>query len=268
MADQFIKMHGLGNDFVIIDARRTPVTVTPAFAMAVADRREGIGCDQLIVLGPSDKADAAMHIFNADGSMAEACGNASRCVATLFPGPARIETAGGVLALTPGTDSAEVDMGEPLFDWELIPLAMPMDTAAMPVAWDGLESPMAVNVGNPHVVFFVPDSAAINLAEVGPTIETDPLFPRRVNVNIASLRGDGGIDLRVWERGAGLTRACGTGACAAAVAAIRQGLAQSPVTVHLPGGALTIDWVQGGSIRMAGPATRVFDGTTDWSRFA
>jgi diaminopimelate epimerase len=150
-------------------------------------------------------------------------------------------------------------MGPPRFGWEDVPLAYAMDTAAMPVGWEGLEEPFAVNVGNPHIVFFVADADAVDLARLGPVIEHDPLFPERVNVNIASFEGDA-IKLRVWERGAGLTQACGTGACATAVAAIRQRLVESPVEVRLPGGSLSIIWEPGGTIRMSGPATHVFSG--------
>ena len=150
-------------------------------------------------------------------------------------------------------------MGAPRFGWEEIPLAYAMDTAAMPVGWEDLQEPFAVNVGNPHVVFFVADADAVDLARLGPLIEHDPLFPERVNVNVASFEGEA-IRLRVWERGAGLTLACGTGACATAVAAIRSGWSKGPVEVRLPGGALTIDWEPGGTIVMSGPATHVFDG--------
>lgn len=271
MADHFLKMHGLGNDFVIIDTREAAVAMTPARAHAIADRRRGIGCDQLILLEPSAVADLRMRIFNADGSEAEACGNATRCVAALLGGPARIETLGGMLDVNASDAGAEVTLAEPLFDWEHIPLAMPMDTRDMPVAWpmtDGaLERPMAVNVGNPHVVFFVEDCDAVPLAEVGPVIEADPLFPARVNVNIASIAGPNRVTLRVWERGVGLTQACGTGACATAVAAIASGRVQSPVTVKLPGGELIVRWATGERIAMAGPATHVYRGTTDWNRF-
>lgn len=267
MADHFIKMHGLGNDFVIVDARVQPVAMPPARAHAIADRRHGIGCDQVILLEPSARADVRMRIFNADGGEVEACGNATRCVATLLDRPARIETLGGVLSVSPHDGGAAVELAEPLFDWEHVPLAMPMDTSDMPVAWDMLERPMAVNVGNPHVVFFVADADAVPLAALGPVIEADTLFPERINVNVASVTGPSALRLRVWERGVGLTQACGTGACATAVAAIRSGRVTGPVAVDLPGGRLTIDWTAGGPIRMTGPATHVFTGETDWTRF-
>jgi diaminopimelate epimerase len=263
----FHKMHGLGNDFVVVDARVHRVQMTKARAHAIADRHLGIGCDQLILLEPSQIADVKMRIFNSDGGEVEACGNATRCVALLLEKPARVETDAGILETVLQGQSATVTLNPPAFDWEFIPLAMPMDTIDMPVGWDELERPMAVNVGNPHVIFFVDDSDAINLEHLGPIIENDPLFPERINVNVATIVDREHIRLRVWERGVGLTRACGTGACATAVAAIRSGRASSPVTVALPGGTLTIGWAEGGLIEMAGPATHVFTGTADWSRF-
>jgi diaminopimelate epimerase len=263
----FHKMHGLGNDFVVIDARVYGVEMTKARAHAIADRHTGIGCDQLIVLEPSTIANVRMRIFNSDGGEVEACGNATRCVALLLEKPARIETAAGILDTVPQRQSATVTLNPPAFDWEFIPLAMPMDTADMPVGWEELERPMAVNVGNPHVIFFVGDTDAVDLERLGPIIEHDPLFPERVNVNVATVVDPNTIRLRVWERGVGLTKACGTGACATAVAAIRSGRASSPVIVALPGGSLTIGWADGGPIEMAGPATHVFTGTADWESF-
>ena len=267
MGDRFYKMHGLGNDFVVIDARENAVAMSEARARAIADRRTGIGCDQLILLGPSDSADARMRIFNHDGSEVGACGNAFRAVALLLGSKTTLETLGGTIALEAQGDSARVDLEEPRFDWDIIPLAYAMDTRDMPVSWEELEHPAAVNVGNPHVIFFVPDCDAVDLARLGPVIETDPIFPERINVNVASLAGKDHLNLRVWERGAGLTLACGTGACATAVAAIRAGLVASPVKVSLPGGDLTIAWAPGERICMTGPATLVYTGETDWSRF-
>lgn len=263
MRFRFHKMHGLGNDFVVIDARDQAVAMDEARARAIADRREGIGCDQLILIESSNWADARMRIWNSDGSEVEACGNASRCVALLLGGVSTVETQGGLIRLAANDAAATVDMGSPRFDWNLIPLAYPMDTARLPVAWEDLADPIAVNVGNPHAIFFVDDAEAIDLARLGPLIERDPLFPERVNVNVADVQGRDRINLRVWERGAGLTRACGTGACATAVAAIRSGRVASPVTVMLPGGELVIEWESGGTIRMSGPATHVFAGEAD-----
>ena len=269
MRTPFIKMHGLGNDFVVLDARTTALpAITEEFASAIADRHTGIGCDQMIVLEPSDTQAFRMRIFNSDGGEVEACGNATRAVAMLHGEPATIETAGGVLALEPSANGASVDMGLPRLEWEQIPLDYAMDTLTMPVGWGELKNPVAVNVGNPHVVFFVEDADAVDLATLGPEIESDPLFPERVNVNVASGVGDNHLKLHVWERGAGLTRACGTGACATAVAAIRRGLVGSSVTVTLPGGHLQIEWSEGSTIRMTGPATESFRGEFEWDDFA
>jgi diaminopimelate epimerase len=260
----FVKMHGLGNDFVVLDGRtRALPAMTNAFAAALADRKTGIGCDQLILLEPSRKADFRMRIFNADGGEVEACGNATRAVGLLHGGPARIETLGGVITASPADSGVSVDMGEPKFDWEAIPLAYAMDTLAMPVGWDGLENPVAANVGNPHAVFFVPDIGAIELERLGPEIEHDPLFPERVNVNVATVESREAILLRVWERGVGETRACGTGACATAVSAIRRGLTGRRVTVSLTGGDLAIEWREDGHVIMTGPATESFRGEFD-----
>jgi diaminopimelate epimerase len=257
----FDKMHGLGNDFVIVDARETPFDVTPALARAIADRRTGIGCDQLIVLEPSEDADLRMRIWNSDGGEVEACGNATRCVVQLT-GARRIDSDGGLIEGENLGAEVEVSIGEPRFGWNEIPLAYAMDTAALPMAWDGLEHPMALNVGNPHLVFFVGDVDSIPLDEIGPKIEHDATYPKRINVNVAQVE-DGSIRLRTWERGAGLTLACGTGACATAVAAIKTRRAASPVKVTMPGGSLTISWKTGEPIRMRGTATHVFSGELD-----
>ncbi|MDJ0641712.1 MAG: diaminopimelate epimerase [Erythrobacter sp.] len=265
----FIKMHGLGNDFVVLDAREQNVpAISAAIAKAIADRREGIGCDQLILLEPSATHAFRMRIFNSDGGEVEACGNASRAVALLHGDSADVETQGGAIRISPRDGGAVVDMGVPRFDWDAIPLAYAMDTAAMPVGWSGLETPMAVNVGNPHAVFFVEDADAADITTLGPQIEHDPIFPERVNVNVASLVGENHLKLRVWERGAGLTRACGTGACATAIAAMRRGLVGRQATVSLPGGDLVIEWDANDRIQMAGPATEAFRGTFEWNDYA
>ena len=266
----FIKMHGLGNDFVVLDGRAHALPpVSARVATAIADRRTGIGCDQLIVLEPSTQADFRMRIFNPDGGEVEACGNASRAIALLHGRAAQVETAGGTITVQPSGAGARIDMGQPRFEWSAIPLAYPIDTASMPVAWENLHDPAAVNVGNPHAVFFVDDIESIPLDRLGPEIELDPLFPERVNVNVAQVTGPTEITLKVWERGAGLTRACGTGACATAVAAIRRGLVQGrSVTVTLPGGALGIEWRADDRIIMTGPAAESFRGTFEWDAFA
>jgi diaminopimelate epimerase len=258
----FIKMHGLGNDFVVLDGRGQALpAMDGALAAALADRHAGIGCDQLILLDASQIADFRMRIFNSDGSEVEACGNASRAVGVLHGAPARIETLGGTIAVAPDDAGISVEMGAPRFDWDSIPLAYAMDTLTMPVAWEDLENPVGVNVGNPHAIFFVDDTDAVDLARLGPEIEHDPLFPERVNVNVATVTSPRSIRLRVWERGAGLTLACGTGACATAVAAMRRGLTERKVAVTLPGGSLTIEWREDGQVVMTGPAAEAFRGT-------
>jgi diaminopimelate epimerase len=269
----FIKMHGLGNDFVVLDAREAALpAMTARAARAIADRRTGIGCDQIVLLQPSTSHDFRMRIFNSDGGEVEACGNAARAVALLHGKPARIETAGGPIALEPKDGGASVDMGKPRFDWEAIPLAYAMDTHTMPVGWPmdkgELDAPIAVNVGNPHIVFFVEDAQAVDLGKYGPGIERDALFPQGINVNVANLIAPDHLNLRVWERGAGLTMACGTGACAAAVAAMRRRLTGRAVRVTLPGGDLNIEWRGDDTILMTGPATEAFRGTFEWDDFA
>jgi diaminopimelate epimerase len=265
MATRFDKMHGLGNDFVILDARQQAVTITPAIAMALADRHTGIGCDQLILLEPSTVADVKMRIWNHDGGEVQSCGNASRCVVALT-GAKTLETGGGIVEGRGAGEDVEVTLPAPKFGWDDIPLSYPMDTAALPMGWGPLEKPMALSVGNPHLVFFVPDPKAIDLGSIGPSIEHDPAFPERINVNVASVGADG-ITLRTWERGAGLTRACGTGASATAVAAIASKRAASPVKVTMKGGSLTIAWQPGGDITMRGGTTHVFTGEIDLGTF-
>jgi diaminopimelate epimerase len=265
----FVKMHGLGNDFVVLDGRAQVLpAMNGALAAALADRHTGIGCDQLILLDPSTVADFRMRIFNSDGSEVEACGNASRAVGVLHGASARIETLGGTIAVSPSDSGVSVEMGVPSFDWERIPLAYAMDTLNLPVGWEDLEDPVAVNVGNPHAVFFVPDCNAVDLARLGPEIERDSLFPERVNVNVATVTSRRSIRLRVWERGAGLTLACGTGACATAVAAMRRGLVDRRVEVTLPGGRLAIEWREDGQIVMTGPATESFRGEFDTADYS
>ena len=261
MRRHFHKMHGLGNDFVIVDAREEPFDVTPALARAIADRRTGVGCDQLIVLERSEGADLRMRIWNSDGGEVESCGNATRCVIQLT-GAKTIDTDGGLITGETLGANVEVAIREPRFGWEDIPLAYPMDTAALPMAWDGLEQPFALNVGNPHLVFFVPDAREVDLDELGPRIENDAAFPERINVNVATYVDDR-LKLRTFERGAGETLACGTGACATAVAAIATKRAESPVEVDMTGGKLTIEWAPGEPIRMRGGATHVFEGELD-----
>jgi diaminopimelate epimerase len=261
----FEKMHGLGNDFVIFDARRHAFELDARLVRAIADRRKGIGCDQLIVLEPSDDADLRMRIWNSDGSEAESCGNATRCVVQLT-GAERIETPGGLLEAKLLGSEIEVSIGVPRFEWDQVPLAYASDTNPLPMAWDGLARPIALSVGNPHLVFFVDDPSTVPLEDLGPRIEHDPAFPQRINVNVAKIES-GSIVLFTWERGAGLTLACGTGACATAVAAIRSKRATSPVQVTMPGGSLTISWAPGEPVRMRGSATHVFSGELNLEGF-
>jgi diaminopimelate epimerase len=267
MRRAFIKMHGLGNDFVVFDARNGPLELGADAVRALADRRTGIGCDQLIIVDASAIATVRARFWNCDGEEVAACGNGSRAVAALVGGDASIETAGGLLVASALDGGASVDMGAPHFGWDEVPLAYPMDTLRLPLAWDGLEGPGAVSVGNPHLVFFVDDPAAVDLATIGPLIEHDPVFPERVNVGVASLPSRARMILRVWERGAGLTRACGTGAVAAVAVAQRRGLAEACVTVSLPGGDLVITRTQAGHLVMAGPAVIAFTGVVDLEHY-
>lgn len=263
----FLKMHGIGNDFVVFDARTAPIAMTGPLARALADRRTGIGCDQLITVEPSDTATVRARFWNPDGSESPACGNGARAVAALVGGEATIETGGGLLHAAAQGNAATVDMGLARFDWQDVPLAFAMDTARLPLAWDDLAGPGAVSVGNPHVVFFVADPYAVPLEALGPRIETDAAFPERINVGVAALPARDRMILRVWERGAGLTRACGTGAVAAVAVAQRRGLAGPRVTVSLPGGDLVVSRRDDGHLLLAGPATLAFTGEIDLERF-
>jgi diaminopimelate epimerase len=269
----FIKMHGLGNDFVVIDARQDPFRLDDASARAIADRRSGVGCDQLIVMEPPsvEAADVFMRIRNADGGEVEACGNATRCVAALVMaerGSERctVETSAGLLvARSLGPAQVAVDMGEARLGWREIPLAREMDTLHLDLSADGLADPVGVNIGNPHAVFFVADAEAVDLARLGPSLEHDPLFPERANIGVAEVSGADRLRLRVWERGVGLTRACGTGACAAAVAAHRRGLTGRKVEVTLDGGPLALEWREDGHVIMTGPVATAFRGVLNGS---
>lgn len=258
---RYFKMNGCGNDFVILDARAGgTLALSEAQARAIADRKMGVGCDQVIALERSKRGDAFMRIWNADGGESDACGNAARCVAWLLMEEGgsvsrRIETAAGMLyAERAGDHIISVDMGSPLLDWEDIPLARAMATDRMDYEVDALSAPGAVNMGNPHVVFFVNDLGATPIERLGPRIERDPLFPQRVNVGFAEVRTPQQIRLRVWERGVGLTKACGTGACAAVVAAHRQGRSERKVEVLVDGGSLQIEWrADDDRVLMTGP---------------
>lgn len=265
----FCKMHGAGNDFVIVWSRGAGPRLTGSVARRLADRRRGVGCDQVVEVSDSQIADLRLTFFNADGSRSGACGNATRCVAATEMaqhGQDRLtlESDRGVLAASRGGNGAVwVNMGAPVFDWRQIPLAAPADIDALPLTG----APLAVGMGNPHAVHFVEDADAVELAVIGPAVETDPLFPERTNVEIASLRKDGTLRLRVWERGAGMTPACGSGACAAAVAAHRRGLTGRSVWMQLDGDWLHVDWREDG-VWLTGPVAHVFDGVLSPDLFA
>jgi diaminopimelate epimerase len=274
----FLKMHGLGNDFAIFDARVFSVPIDADAAKAIADRRRGIGCDQVIVMEKGPKGtDAFMRIFNADGGEVESCGNAARCVAFLLMAEAekdstKIATTGGPLdCRAEGAGAVMVDMGPPRLDWREIPMAQAVDTAsfALPVAGfsdSALGEAAAVSVGNPHCVLFVEDAEKAPVATLGPAIEHHPWFPSRTNVEFVERRGTGVLRMRVWERGAGITQACGTGACAAAVAAMQRGYSRRRVTMLLDGGELTIEWRESdGHVLMTGPVSFAFGGEVDIS---
>lgn len=266
----FTKMHGTGNDFVVIDNRKAGLKITPHWAVTLSDRRFGIGCDQFIVMEASDKADVFMRIFNADGSEIGACGNASRCIgwrvmqeknAQLIS----IETQAGVLECRSYHDmSVTVDMGEPKWEWDQIPLSEKRNTEHLGIAEGRLMDPVALNIGNPHMVFFVNELEHVRLAEWGPKLEHHPLFPKRANVSAAQVVAKDHVKLRVWERGTGETLACGTAACATVVAGVRRGMLERESTVSLPGGDLTINWNKDSNrILMTGPVAVVFAGTFD-----
>jgi diaminopimelate epimerase len=264
----FIKMHGLGNDFVVVDARHQPFPLTDALAKAIADRREGVGCDQLLILEPptNGSADVFMRIRNHDGGEVGACGNGTRCVAALVMGELGreaivIETAAGLLkAKAAGDHRVTVDMGAAGLDWRDIPLSEERDTLHLEIGSGPLADPVGVNMGNPHAVFFVDDVEGLPMEELGPPLEHHALFPERANIGAAQVIGPDKLRLRVWERGAGLTRACGTGACAAAVAAARRGLTGRKVEVVLDGGTLTLNWREDGHVEMTGPVATAFHG--------
>lgn len=255
----FLKMHGLGNDFVIFDARLGENPVTPALARALGDRHTGVGFDQLAVIRPAKVADFMLEFWNADGSMAGACGNATRCVSDWVMKQSgktevTLQTQRGMLFARRRADGlVSVNMGPPILDAASIPVAA--EPMALPLAG----APVAIGMGNPHCVFFVPDAEAVDLESLGPRIEHDPLFPERTNVEFASLTGPDRLRMRVWERGAGITLACGSGTCATAVAAHLKGLTGRQVVVDVDGGQLEIDWRDDG-VWMTGPTALVFEG--------
>ena len=257
----FMKMHGAGNDFVVIDSRQGGAVVTAGLARALGDRHRGVGFDQLAEIVAADDADFGLVFWNSDGSQAGACGNATRCVAdhmmqVLAQDAVTLRTARGELRAVRLPDGrVSVNMGQPQRDWHEVPLAQEVDLLHLPLAGN----PVAVGMGNPHCVFFVPDAEAVDLPSVGPGLEHDALFPQRTNVEFVSLLGPDHLRMRVWERGAGITLACGSGACAAAVAAHLRGLTGRQVALQLDGGVLGVDWRDDG-VWLTGPVVHVFDG--------
>jgi diaminopimelate epimerase len=274
MTTGFVKMHGCGNDFVILDGRRGWLALTPTQAAAIADRHTGIGCDQLIVIGSTGPGAAAfMQIFNPDGSQAAACGNATRCVASLIgreTGQSSViirTSAADLLARLHQDGEIQVDMGPARFDWSDIPLARPMDTLQLDLVAGPVSNPAAASMGNPHVTFFVDDLAMLPIQQIGPLLEHASLFPERANIGFAQVLDPTTIRLRVWERGAGLTLACGSGACAALVNAHRRGLADRRGRVIVDGGSLLIEWCDDGHVLMTGPAVTAFTGQVELEAF-
>jgi diaminopimelate epimerase len=274
----FLKMHGLGNDFVVLDARMAALDLTPERRRAIADRRLGVGCDQLIVLEPPTdrEADVFMRIYNPDGGEAQACGNATRCVASVVMDERKtdqvtVQTVAGLLESqktgvgSNGLPVISVDMGLARLDWRDIPVREACDTKHMPVGIGPLQDPVGTNMGNPHATFFVDNAAAIPLGELGPKLEHDRFFPERANIGVAQLLGEDRLRLRVWERGAGITLACGSGACAAVVAASRRGLVPRKADVVLEGGTLSIEWLRDDHVLMTGGIAVAFKGELDRS---
>ena len=273
---RFLKMHGCGNDFVVFDERAGPLGLTSRRAAAIADRHTGVGCDQFIAIEPppaNSNADAFMRIRNPDGDEAGACGNATRCVVDLLARETGRRTQ--VIRTTAGNLPAEalpdgrvrVDMGAARLDWLDIPLARPVDTLHLDLAAGPVADPAAASMGNPHATFFVADLARVSAADLGPRLEHDPLFPERANIGFAQILAPDRIRLRVWERGAGLTLACGSGACAALVNAHRRGLTSRRATVVVDGGELEIEWRADDHVLMTGPVATAFTGEIDLAAY-
>jgi diaminopimelate epimerase len=276
MIARFAKMHGCGNDFVVFDERAGRLGLTAARAAAVADRRTGVGCDQFIAIEPpppGSNADAFMRIRNPDGTEAGACGNATRCVADLLARETgrRVQVistvAGNLTSELLADGRVQVDMGKARLEWWEIPLARAMDTLHLDLARGKLADPAAAGMGNPHATFFVDDVEQLNVAELGADLERDALFPERANIGFAQILAPDRMRLRVWERGACLTLACGSGACAAAVNAHRRGLVGRCATVVADGGELEIEWLTDGHVLMTGPVATAFTGEIDLAAY-
>ncbi len=268
----FVKMHGCGNDFAIFDAREKHLEPLPEAVARLADRRRGIGFDQLLLIEPAEGAAARLRFFNADGSESGACGNGTRCAARWLADSGgavhfRVETAGGIIECrVEGDGEVELAMPAPRLEWNEIPVGEPCNTLSLPVRIDRLPPPVGVNMGNPHAVFFVDDLEALDVARLGAVVERHPFFPERVNAGFAQRLDAARIRLRVFERGAGLTPACGSGACAALVAAVRLGLVERKARLILDGGELEIAWPGQGPVRMRGPAAYCYRGQIPRSR--
>jgi diaminopimelate epimerase len=280
MSVAFLKMNGLGNDFVVVDSRAHNLKISSAVAQRIGDRHRGVGFDQLLVIGPGgDAADATMAIWNPDGSKAEACGNGTRCVADLLlkemgKNSLTLLTAGGLLVCTRTSDGrVSVDMGQPKLEWQDIPLAERMDTRTLDIKVGPIDAPVlfgpsAVNMGNPHCIFFVENADAHDLQKLGPMLEYHPLFPERANISFAQVKSKSEVRLRVWERGVGVTQACGSAACATAVAAARKRLTDRKVRVVLDGGPLDIEWREDNHVLMTGPTELNYAGELPERYFA
>jgi diaminopimelate epimerase len=277
MGAEFIKMHGCGNDFVVFDERAAALGLTPSRAAAIAHRRTGVGCDQFIVIEPpppGSNADAFMRIRNPDGSEAGACGNATRCVAHLLAAEsgrldAVIQTISGMLASTVLADGrVTVDMGPAALGWQDVPLAGPADTLHLSLAEGAVSDPAAASMGNPHATFFVEDVMALPIEALGPRLEHAAIFPERANIGFVQVLSRDRIRLRVWEREAGLTLACGSGACAAVVNAARRGLTGRRAEVIMDGGVLEIEWRADGHVLMTGPVATAFRGRIELADYA
>lgn len=268
MKTPFRKMHGTGNDFVVLDSRKHALNFDGAAAKRLADRHFGIGCDQLVLLENSQVADVAMRIFNADGSEISTCGNATRCVADIVmveagKDMASIETQAGIRTGTRALDgNVTVNMGAPKFGWKEIPLSESRNTQHLGLEEGLMRDPVAVNMGNPHAIFFVRDLVHIRMAEWGPKLEHNPLFPQAANISAVQVLAENHLKMVVWERGTGLTMACGSAACAATVAGVLREFSQRKATVDLPGGSLEIEWQPGetGEVLMTGSVAYVFEG--------
>lgn len=264
----FLKMHGLGNDFVILDGRGAMPALSPERIKQISHRNFGVGCDQLIVMEPSSKADVFMRIYNPDASESGACGNATRCVASLVMAQTgrdavTIETIRGVLACAKAAgEKVTVNMGQPIVEWQDIPLATATDTANVQLGAEGVSNPVCVSMGNPHAVFFVDDAEAVAIDRLGPRFERDPIFPKRSNIEFVHVVDRKHVRARVWERGAGVTLACGSGACAIAVAGVRRGLTDRLVTISMDGGDLQLEWREADNcVYMTGPVALVYKGS-------